>query len=365
MSGREMLLAGVLIAALAPAGAGAHTLGDAADGHHHSSQPDHATADHEPALDAVDAARSLVDAYRRQGDDALLAQAGRLLGPPLAARPSDPRARLVAAWVAQAEHRFDDALAHLDVVLGAQPDNGEAWLLRAGLALVTGDRAQAAAACRSASALMPPAVTVACLSRVRGMGAGRAASADAYAVFARVLAVQTTADPELDAWLQETAGDLAIRAGDAAAAAGHYRAALDRLPTLRVRAALAEVLLASGQPSAALDLIDGDAHVAPALVIRRMLALQALGQGPDPAEVARIDARFQGWIAADELQHAREMALFYLTMQPDAALARTLAERNLDAQREPEDVALACRAGVAAVAADGVCSRVVWPLLPG
>lgn len=287
----------------------------------------------------VEQARRLVDQYRRTGNDALLERGWEVLAPQLTdTAPLD--VLLAAAWLAQAAHDFERAAGLLDTVLEKRPDHGEAWLLRAAISLVQGDLSQARRACAGTMSVVPMAVTAGCFARLGARQPGGAVPA--LQRLTGVLALEPPQQTALLGWLHGVAADVAVTAGQPVEAAEHYRVALLLAPSVVLRAAFADLLLAQGRADEALAVLDTDSG-APALVLRRLLAERSLGE-LDPAHVVAVDDRFAAWIASGDLRHAREMARFYLDLDPQPARALELAERNYIRQREPEDLALLCEA---------------------
>lgn len=355
---------------LAP-GVEAHRIGHAASGPDHGTPgPAYAPAEvhhddllamHGPAPDRV---RALIDRYHTTGDDRLLDAGWAALKPALDEAQIDPATLLAAAWLAQAGHEFARAERYLRHVELLRPDHGEAWLLQASISLVQGDVEGARDACRRTTLTVPVVVTAACFARVDAHEADAAELRYLSRRFAATLTAQEPANSDLLGWLHGVAADLAARGGLLEDAERHYRTALALTPTVTLRAGYADVLLETGRAGEVLDVVK-PSDTAPALVLRRVLAQQQLGQAP-ASELESIDLRFQRWIDDDDLRHAREMALFYLRVQPDPALAFGLAERNYRVQREPEDRALLCETAAAVgVPVKSDCPTGVRGLLPG
>ncbi len=274
---------------------------------------------------------SLLQRYSLSGDDTLLEQARAQLQ--TLPQPHDPTVQLQAAWLAQAEHDFEEALRLARGVTERQPHNGQAWLLQAAVATVRGDAAMARRACTQVSTTVSPSVGIACRARL-------ASSAGEQTRRLHQLSAlhSTYRDERLRAWALSVEGDLATALGELDSAEALYRESLSIRPALQTRAALIDLLLQQQRYTSALELTDS-IHNAPAMAIRRLLALA--GQGADiDSQLRRMDTTFRQWISTGDLRHAREMARFYLELQPEPELAYRMAEANLRLQREPEDMEL-------------------------
>ncbi|MEO0996099.1 MAG: hypothetical protein AAFX58_01155 [Pseudomonadota bacterium] len=321
----------LLAAAVATTGAFAH------EAHRHEPER------HDPP--AVTASPlELVERFRQSGDDRHLEAAWKSITPALE-RPDTATAErlLEAAFVAQALHRFDTALALTDRALAHNAGNDQAWLLRASIALVRGDTKAARAACRR---LTRAAVVVIAACHARGTEEVRQQRLSLQRLDA-LLATPAAAHlaPRVRAWVLSVAGDLAAGLADTAAAVERYSASLALAERAQVRSALVDVLLRAGRLRRA-EAVLSEGSAALPLTIRRYIVARRQGRFDDVrADVAATDREFRRWIDAGDWLHAREMARFYLDVLDDPALAGRLARANLAVQREPEDRLLAQRTG--------------------
>lgn len=322
-----------LAAALGAAPAAGHEV--------HSAHEPHTAMDTTKA-DSEDDSRSvqvmqLLERFRAIGDDRDLDVAWSYIEPSLAAHPNDPRLLIEAAQIAQAQHRFDEALGFLDRVVRLSPYNDQAWLAISAIHLVTGNTDAASDACR-ALRRVPLLVTLTCRTRVA------VAQGDAHTeakLLKLVLDASTgeTANRDWLAWGHAIAGD-AVVDSDPIEALGHYRQSLHLVERSQVRAALVDLLIAEGQLTEARSVLAEGSNALP-LQVRRMVVAQRAGRGDTmTAEINAADREFRRWIAEEDWLHAREMARFYLDVRARPALARRLALVNLSLQHEPEDYRL-------------------------
>ncbi|MFK8017324.1 MAG: tetratricopeptide repeat protein [Gammaproteobacteria bacterium] len=253
---------------------------------------------------------------------------------PATASTIDPVDRLVdLAHRAQSRHDFDHALALLDKALAQRPVNDNAWLLAASIHLVKGDAPSARHACQRLRQV-PALVSITCRAQVAiAMGDADRASRQLTAVLEN--AKSSAARDDWLAWAYSVAGD-AMRDRDDAQSKRHYRQSLMLSDNPQVRAALADVLLNNDQTNEALRVLAGHADVSLALQVRQLIAQRGLGQ-MTPTVAAQLHKQFQRWIKERNWEHVREMARFYLDVQPDIEQARTLATINIGIQRERED----------------------------
>jgi len=246
----------------------------------------------------------------------------------------DAQTFLHAAWLEQAEHNFTRALHYLDHSLHMRPKQLSALLLKANTAAIIEDFDTARIACKKTVGLVDLVVTQACLARLAADPAQQRLALSRLQQWPNQLI-----DSSLRSWVIETNGILAFELGDYKQAAAAYRQALSLSPSVQLTAAYADVLLAQENAEQVINLINADVTT-PALSLRRLLAQQALGSVNDQ-HMNALDGRFRAWHANGDYRHAREMAMFYLFLKWDRDLAKELAQRNLNMQREAIDQRLA------------------------
>ena len=298
--------------------------------------------DTDAAPDAIDHDLSVqehLEHFRSGGDERHLDLAWSEVAPSLESS-RDAGLLIDAATIAQAQHRFDDAVALVERALALTPNDRQAWLLKASIHLVGGNTEDADRACgqlRSVATL----VVLTCQARV-DIAAGRSTSA--LRTLGAVLHVldRATADPHILAWALSVAGDAAADASPQQAV-GWYRESVQLQESTQVRAALVDVLLDMGDLSGA-EAALAEAGGGLALEVRRMiLAVRSNRTATVIEDIDALDREFRRWIARNDVAHAREMARFYLDVVDQPALARQLAAANYSIQREVEDQRLVAR----------------------
>jgi Tfp pilus assembly protein PilF len=283
---------------------------------------------------------------RTQADPRHYGQAQAALAPWWDSAAPPPAIRLLRATLLQSAHHYAAALADLDAITRADPGNAQAWLTRAVVLAVTGEPAAAATSCARLAGIADDLAMAACL-------AGTAASREQQAAAERLLGLalaRTGALPvEELAWARTAWAELAERRGDAATADARYRAALAAAPgDTYLLAARADFLLARQRPAEALALVDAHAR-ADALLLRRALALQQLGQGRRlRQDIAELSARFDAALRRGDRVHQREQAVFTLHLLGNARGALALALENWSVQKEAADARIALEAALAA-----------------
>lgn len=306
---------------------------------------------------ALQQARQALMRARGSGDPRELGVAQAALAPWWSQARPPPAVQLLRAMLRQSQHEFAPALADLDALLQPQHEvplavRAQAELTRASLLQVQGRWAEAEQGCRR---LAGPAYAT------LGEAVRRPAQvcqAELLSLRSSDAAAQREADRQLQrlardaagsadaAWIALVRAERAARQGDPAAGA-LYRQASSATPDAYTLASHADWLLAQGQAAAVLRLL-AEAPEADALLLRRAIAWQQLGDERAHAARDTLAERFEAALRRGDLSHAREQALHALHLRHDAAAALALAQRNWQAQKEPADALLLVQAARAA-----------------
>lgn len=278
-----------------------------------------------------------IERSRRSGDPRELGYAQGVLQAWWDAAQAPPPILLLRATLKQARHDFSGALSDLDQLLKLEPNNAQAWLTRATVLRVQGRYAEALTACAQLRPLADPFIGVLCEQSIRSL---KGQLADAMTALEALRPVLSQQAPAITAWHFAEYADMAVRAGQPQAALKLYQQASALFPhDLDLMAAHADLLLDQDQTSAVVALIPPQSEV-DALLLRRALALHALGD----AGFAALDTRLRyGFAAAHrrgEALHLREEARYRLAMGDDPREVLKLAQRNWQTQREPWDARL-------------------------
>jgi Flp pilus assembly protein TadD len=290
---------------------------------------------------SVALARALLERAHAQREPMYFGRAEAVLAGALTrAGASDETRRLYAATL-QYRHDFTAAESLLDAILRHSPLDPAARTQRASVRLVRGDFAGARADCAQLLAgVGNRVVALACLAESLA-GSGRFEPARA------LLAAYPLGPGEAAvarAYFLTVRAELAERGGSLDGAIADYRAALALAPgDDSLRAALADALLARGEPQEA-DAILAVERPGLALLVRRVRCAPT-------TQRAALRQQAGAWLeleaARGDAPHEREAALLALaTGQQSAALAAAL--RNFRVQREMPDVRVLARATVAA-----------------
>ncbi len=254
---------------------------------------------------------------------------------------------LQAAWLAQAEHQFDEARYYVKQVLQLEPQNAQAWLLEASIATVQGDAEKAAKACQRVALSVSPIVTVACKARLAKTQKEKSVAYKKLTKLSTLTALYkgktlVVEEQQITAWVNSVIADLAMSLNDISTAKRLYKESMTTFPSVQVRASYTDALMHEKKYKEVVSFIASDEET-PALAVRRLLAEKKL-QRNIHHRVHEMDHLFSDWIAEKDFKHAREMAVFYLDIAGNQQLAYELALENIKVQREEEDILLLKRA---------------------
>lgn len=299
---------------------------------------------------ALDLAQAAIVRARHAGDPRELGAAQAALAPWWQDAQAPAPVRLLRATILQSRHDFAAALVDLDHLASAPatpaPLRAQALLTRASLHQVLGRFDAARSDCDT---LQQPAFAAlgdglrrtaqACTLELQSLTGDARAARHAL----DTLAGGAAADP----WLALLRAELAERLGDDAAAQALYTAAGADADVYAL-AAHADWLLDRGRDREALAVLDRGPAQADALLLRRAIAWQRLGDGRATAAAADLRERFAAVRLRGDAPHLREEARLALAIDRDPARALALARQQWALQKEPADAVLLLRAARAA-----------------
>ncbi len=292
---------------------------------------------------AVQLAKVELNEGRSRGDPRHIGYATAALAPWWnQAEPPDD-ILLLRATIKQTMHGFREAIADLDVLLRRDPKNAQAWLTRAVVLAVVGDYEKSEESCRPLGALGGVFVETVCMTNAQSQ------HGHAHESYERLKSVVSQAPGNLSvaerAWALSTLAEAAMHSGEGAAVEKNLKAALSLDPADHfLVAAYADFLLDAGRADEALKVL-GDDTQDDGLLLRRVLALKALGRGVDEADELR--SRYAASHQRGDSLHQREEARFALRVDGDATRALGLATANWAIQKEYWDARVLLEASLA------------------
>lgn len=299
---------------------------------HTSPQPATALS----AQQAATRAQHYLNLARYNGDPRYYGYAQAQLKPWWNHSQPPPAILLPRAIIRQHQHQFSAALADLNTLITNHPQQRDARLQRAHIALLQANYKQARQDCQ---ALLRQHSLIAniCLSHLHSL-TGKLMPARRN--LQHLLANLPDNNNALRHWIHNLLADIATRAGDHQTAAQHHQTALSIYPQdINTLAAYADLLL-NEQRYTALNQLLKSAPSTEILLLRQAIAEQQQ-QHPNLAQTqAQLDHWFATTTQRNEPPHWRERARYALEVQNQPASALKYAQQNWQQQREPADIQL-------------------------
>ena len=300
--------------------------------------------------DDVGSSIALANAYldygRDTGDARYLGRAQAVIAPWTVKRPVSNDALVVQATILQSRHQFVESRQILQAVVQRNPDNMQAWLTLASVALVQGDMDEGRRDCahliRGADAL----VVVGCIG---SWSAVTGNAQNALHAIESVMKTEQNQSPALQSWAHGLMADAAKYLGQTERADAEFKQAMQLAPGDNfLIATYGDFLLDHGRAREVVDLTRGYSQ-SDTSFLRQVLAEAALKLPVANADMQLMASRFRDLEQrGDSALYGREEARFVLELQHDPARALKLAQANWTIQHAPEDIRIYLEAALAA-----------------
>lgn len=303
---------------------------------------------------AVKLARAYAGFGRHRGDARYLGYAMATITPWLDKSPRPIPIAMMHATLKQARHHFAEARAELRRILARNPDDGQAWLTLASVAIVQSDFKVARAACAHILTAQDRMISAGCIADLAQVTGNAAAG---YRLLAGVmkaepLAMQRKAEPKaadgIRAWADVLMADAARRLGWSKKAEAHYKEALKLSPGDNFTLShYGDFLLAHNRPREALELLKPYQR-SDTSFLRYVFAEAALGSPQTAHDIQEMVGRFKAMDLRGTHVYRREEVRFVLNLLHQPKRALKLAQQNWKVQRGPWDIRVFLAAALAA-----------------
>ncbi|APW37070.1 hypothetical protein RD110_07565 [Rhodoferax koreense] len=300
----------------------------------------------DPVL-AAGAAREAINVARQTGDARYWGRALSALAPWWDKPDAPPDLAILQATVQQGRHLFGPARAVLQATLARAPQHAQGWLDLAALERVEGRYAQALAACEAVGRAGQALYARACELETLSLQGRQPMAGAAFRLMLDSLPMR--GGEAQRSWIYSLLAESEERAGRPAAARIAYTQSLAAEHDLYTAIAFSDLLLRTGDNTAARKLLAG-LPLTDAVLLRQALALRRLNDAGWAALRDELHAREAALDRrGDDLDlHDRERALLAWWLDDAPARALPLALRNLALQREPIDWWIALEVAAAA-----------------
>ena len=299
-------------------------------------------------------ARAYINFGRHRGDARYLGYADGVISPWVKGSQTPVSIAIIKATLLQSRHHFARARVWLKQVIQQAPDNLQAWLTLASVALVQGDFPLARSACAHTLGAEDRLVSAGCIAQFAAV-TGKADQADQ--LLTQILQeeptqamrkVEGSATNGVRAWALGLKADAAKRMGHNSAAGYDFRKALALTPGDNfLLADYADFLLDQGKPKQALAVVRGYRQ-SDTSFLRRVFAEQAMHSADARRDAKIMAERFRAMDIRGSHVYRREQVRFVLHVQHDPKRALKLAEQNWQVQRAPWDIRVFFAAALAA-----------------
>ena len=285
-----------------------------------------------PAV-AAQTARRFIAQARQLADPRYLGRAQAVLSAWWDRPDAPPDLAVLQATIEQSRHEFAAARATLERTLRRDPANAQGWLTLATIERVAGRYDQALAACDQVQKTGAALYGQACRLETRSLLGHQDEAKSGFDAL-----LKAAGNNAVRAWLLSLAGENDERAGRPQAAIAAYRTSLALSADDYTALALADLLLRESRFAEAITALDGRPE-SDAVQLRRAYAMKRLADAKWRDLAQDLEQRFAALAERgdDPALHARESALYWLWIEPDAAKAWAAAEANLTLQKEPLD----------------------------
>jgi tetratricopeptide (TPR) repeat protein len=285
-----------------------------------------------------------IEQSRERADPRYLGYAQAALTPWWNLPQPPPSVLILRATIRQSSHDFDGALADIDQVLQLSSDDPQAWLTRSVILIVQGKYEEARKSCEPLVQLVASLVSEVCFSTLDSL---QGQAKHAYARLSRAIENNRRPGTAEENWALSTLAEIAVRAGDFAAAERHFQWSLTLDPSSAyVLGAYADLLLDLGRPQEVVRLLQQQTQN-DSLLLRLAIAESQLSAPLAKSHIETLRSRFEASHMRGDTVHRREESRFELLLNGAPRAALELAQANWNVQREPWDARVLLEAALA------------------
>ncbi len=249
------------------------------------------------------------------------------------------------AKLKEKDHRYDEALADLRLLLERKPSDVQAWVEKANICRVQGKYRESLAACEQLADIAGPTRSLLCRIPIQAV---RGEAEQAYDSLAQMLPETKRRWPAAVQWVTTMQAKVAV-ALDLEAAEQHFRAGLQSDPAdYYLIREYADYLLDRDRNGEALYMLREHLNDN-GILLRAAIAARRVGEKQLFEEwTARLQRRFEEIRLRGSQPHGRFEARYLLELKDDPDRALSVALANWEKQKEGRDTRNVLEAAVAA-----------------
>jgi tetratricopeptide (TPR) repeat protein len=295
---------------------------------------------------AARVAASYLQLGKSSGDPRFYGYAQAALGPWWGSATAPPTILKLRAKLKERDHRYDEALRDLNLLLKQDPKDAQAYVELANIYWVQGKYADAQRACDRLSEMADTVPTIMCRAPILAV-TGKAEQA--YASLTHILPVVRKQWPSVLPWVHTMQADIAVQLGRLEQAEQHFRNVLasDPADNYALRS-YADLLLDQHRNEEVISLLR-EFTSDTGILLPAAIAAHRAGQQALAAEWrAQLHSRFEENRLRGNPPHGRYEALYQLELAGDPKRALALAQNNWRQQKQPADSRVLLEAAMAA-----------------
>lgn len=283
---------------------------------------------------------------KSEGDPRFYGYAQAAIQPWWEAASAPPAILKLRAKLKETDHRYDEALADLKLLVEQQPQDVQAWIELANVLRVQGKYAEARQACDKLSEFAGTGPTIMCSVPIQAV-TGEAE--EAYASLSEIMPMVRKNWPSAVQWIVTMQAEISRALGHDREAEQHYREGLANDPDdFYLLRSYADFLLDHGRGEETLPQLRE--HLSDTgILLLAAIAARRSGQEALAAEwTTQLKSRFEEIRLRGSQPHGKFEARYELELMDDPQRALAIAQANWQQQKDPRDSRNVLEAAIAA-----------------
>jgi Tfp pilus assembly protein PilF len=299
---------------------------------------------------AVGVASGYLKIAKSQGDPRFYGYARAAIQPWWESASAPPDILKLRAKLKESDHKYDEALTDLRLLVEKQPQDIQAWIELANIYRVQGKYAEARESCGKLAAFAGETPTI--MSRA-AIQAVTGEAKEAYASLSDILPMVRENYPSAVQWIVTMQAEISRALGQSEQAESHYVSGLANDPAdFYLLRSYGDYLLDRGREDNALALLREHVRDTGILLLAAIAARRSGEEALAEEWTAQLKSRFEETRLRGDLPHGKFEARYALELVDDPQRALAIAEATWQQQKDPLDSRNLLEAAIAANARD-------------